>query len=172
MSDEDLRRVHYCYQIGSTFTSLALFEDTIIEAMMICDRVKVGQALGSEIAVWEQMLAKQKELKDSTLGSLIRILGRHEFRIEDMQYLGWLKTKRDTFVHKHFMSNPWPGDLTSDDYRHNIRNLLALEITFKRASVKIWNIFARAGLLLTFDIDDGSKLIQNVDLDQILFGKE
>ena len=35
--DLDVLRIPYCYQIGSTFVSLALMEDTIIDAMWICD---------------------------------------------------------------------------------------------------------------------------------------
>ena len=39
--DSEITRVHYCYQLGSTFVNLALLEDTIIDAMAMCSRIKV-----------------------------------------------------------------------------------------------------------------------------------
>lgn len=46
--DIDVLRIHYCYQIGATFTQMALMEDTIIQAMSICDRIKVADLLGPD----------------------------------------------------------------------------------------------------------------------------
>lgn len=162
--DLDALRVHYCYQIGSTFTSLALMEDTIINAMLMCNQIQVSSVLGPDLQKWEKFLEKQKYLQDSTLGNLISLLSRHGINADDLRYLRWLKNKRDFFVHRLFHKGRWPGELTTDDAEPLRRRLLYLEKIFVRAQNRIWDVFARAGLLHRIDLNEGGSLILNPDL--------
>ena len=100
--DVDLARIHYCYQIGSTFLSLALMEEAFTSAMSICDIIKVKDVLGADAKDWEEMLRKRDFLRSSTLGNLVRILSAHGIGHDDLRYLRWLKEKRDHFVHRYF----------------------------------------------------------------------
>jgi hypothetical protein len=147
LSEIELLRAHYCYQIGCTFIASSLVEDTIINAMLICDKIQVGKALGADAAAWEAMLKKRDLLQDSTLGSLISILSRHEVLENDLRYLRWIKTKRDYFIHRFFERGNWPGDIPQSAYRPLCRELGAMQIQFQRATLKIWKIFVRANLL-------------------------
>src|SRR3954468_23875906 len=45
--ESDMLRIQYCYQIGSTFVVLGLMESTVIDAMGVCDRIKVANVLES-----------------------------------------------------------------------------------------------------------------------------
>jgi hypothetical protein len=122
LTDLELARVRYCYQIGSTFVAVALLEDAVITSMLVCDRVKVSTALGDDAPKWEYFLKKHKHLQDSTLGSLISILSRHSLAEADLNYLKWLKSKRDFFIHRHFQAGPWPGDFTRGSDRSCLPN--------------------------------------------------
>jgi hypothetical protein len=73
--------------------------------------VEVTSLLREDAPRWEQPLQKQQQLQDSTLGSLISILAKHNIGPGDLTYLGWLKGKRDFFVHRFFHTGAWPGDL-------------------------------------------------------------
>jgi len=147
LSDLDLMRTRYCYQIGSTFVACALLEDAVITSMLICDRVKIANVLQEDAPRWEQMLAKHKYLQDSTLGSLISLLAKHSITPADLKYLRWLKSKRDFFIHRFFHTGPWPGDLDERQIDHVCRTLGALEILFRRGSGRMVHILARAGLM-------------------------
>ena len=84
LSDLDLVRTRYCYQIGSTFVACALLEDSVISSMLICDRVKVTSIMRDDVSRWEQIVLKQKHLQDSTLGSLISLLATHSITPADL----------------------------------------------------------------------------------------
>lgn len=113
MSDIDVARTRYCYQIGSTFTAVAYLEDSIINAMLVCDRVKVAGKLADDLPAWDRILAKQKHLQDSTLGSLISILSKHGLEENDLSYLKWLKGRRDFFIHSFFIKVSGPVTSTN-----------------------------------------------------------
>jgi maleylacetate reductase len=51
-----------------------------------------------------------------------------------------------------------------DDCEVMIRRLLYLEKTFRRASRRVWKIFARAGLMLLQDLGDDGLLMMNPDI--------
>lgn len=163
-TDDDILRIHYCYQIGSTFTSLALMEQTIIDAMSVCDRVKVANIIQSDQARWEQLIDKRNTLQSSTLGSLIKILSQHAVEEEDLKYLKWVKKRRDYFVHRFFNDNHWPGDLDTDTAEIHSRRLLYLEIIFARATQRIWIIFENAGLMERADLGENGALMFNTGL--------
>ncbi|WDR06682.1 hypothetical protein PSQ90_04260 [Devosia rhodophyticola] len=147
LSDLDLVRTRYCYQIGSTFVACALLEDSVISAMLMCDRLKVNTVLRQDISNWEQLLLKQKQLQDSTLGTLISLLAKHSITPSDLSYLRWLKSKRDRFIHRFFHTGNWPGDMSERDVDRLCRSLGALEIVFIRGSRKMMHILGRAGLM-------------------------
>lgn len=161
-SDTDVFRIYYCYQIGSTFIGLSLMETTIIAAMTMCDKIKVTKALGEDMKAWENIIERQSHLQNSTLGNLIGILSKHEIGGRDMDYLKWVKDKRDFFIHRYFRSEPWPGDLSINDIRILNRQLFYLDIIFHRATNKIYKILARAGLVEYYDLGGDGALIANV----------
>jgi hypothetical protein len=162
--DADVHRIHYCYQIGSTFVNLALMEDTIINAMSICDRIKVASVLGSDTSRWNRLMDKTKQLQSSTLGNLIAILSKHSISQSDLNYLRWVKQKRDYFVHRFFQRGDWPGDLNDEQIYHLCRTLLYLERIFIRASHRIWLIFGRANLMIYQDLGKDGALMINPDM--------
>lgn len=155
LSDLDLVRTRYCYQIGSTFVACALLEDSVINSMLICDRVKIAKVLQEDSPKWEQLLAKQKSLQDSTLGSLISLLAKHDITQEDLKYLRWLKSKRDFFIHRFFHAGPWPGDLDEMQIEYVCRKLGALEIIFHRGANRMIHIFGRAGIMKVEALSEG-----------------
>lgn len=166
--DIDAERIHYCYQLGSTFTSLALMEDTIINAMLICDRISVAKVLQADAEKWKQFLEKRKQLQDSTLGTLISILAKHGIAADDLSYLRWVKNKRDFFVHRFFHEGHWPGELGRGQVEPLRRRLLYLERIFTRAGQRVWRIFARAGLMHRVDLGRSGSLMFNTDLSRLL----
>lgn len=155
LSNLDLVRARYCYQIGSTFVACALLEDSVITSMLICDRVKIASVLREDAPRWEQLLAKHKHLQDSTLGSLISLLSKHSITPGDLNYLRWLKHRRDFFIHRFFHTGPWPGDLDEAQIDHVCRTLGALEILFRRGSGRMIHILARAGLMKIENVAEG-----------------
>jgi hypothetical protein len=162
--DLETVRIHYCYQIGSTFVNLALMEDAIINAMSICDRIKVAGFLGPDAPAWERMLEKTDKLQSSTLGNLIAILSKHNVRPSDLDYLKWVKKKRDYFVHRFFCQGHWPGDLEEETLTILCRRLLYLEAIFSRASHRIWRIFGNAGLMAYVTLDQNGILMMQTEM--------
>jgi hypothetical protein len=151
MTEIEILRFHYCYEIGSTFTSLSLMESEITNAMLICDKVEVNLKLGADSEEWRKLLEKQKLLQDSTLGSLIKILSKHSFNPQNLAYLHWIKGKRDFFIHRFFHIGCWPGDMNEEQLSSLVRTLRYLQILFVRASRRIWMIFIATGFLRTAD---------------------
>lgn len=162
-NDVNAERIHYCYQIGSTFVHLSLLEDSIINAMSICDRIKVSKLLGADTAGWE-LIQKRGQLQSSTLGNLISILSKHGVADADIAYLKWVKLKRDFFIHRFFNQGAWPGDLGPLGLQIQCRKLLFLEIIFARASNRIWKIFGRANLMEYIDLGADGALMLPMDL--------
>jgi hypothetical protein len=161
LDDENAFRFHYCYQVGSTFVLLNKMEDAIIHAMSMCDRVKVKTVLSADATAWERSFAKHTALQNSTLGSLISILSRHEILESDLRYLRWLKEKRDLFVHRFFREGEWPGDLDAEECGVMVRRLRYLEIIYNRASAQVWKILARAKLIELEIFADGMLAINS-----------
>ncbi|MDH6268660.1 hypothetical protein M2360_004067 [Rhizobium sp. SG_E_25_P2] len=162
-SDIDVIRIHYCYQIGSTFVNLSLMETTIIEGMTVCDRISVKSLLGDDAPAWDVILEKSGVLKDSTLGSLIKILSKHGINDNDISYLRWVKEKRDFFIHRYFHDNQWPGSMNAEEISIAVRKLLYLEIIFSRVGQRLWKIFTRAGLMMSIDMGESGHLLYNPD---------
>jgi hypothetical protein len=162
--DLDALRIRYCYEIGSTFVSLALMEDAIVNAMSICDRVKLTNLLGPVASDWSQMIDKRDRLQSSTLGNLIVILSKHDIARADLEYLRWVKAKRDFYVHRFFHQGSWPGDLGDVEISVLCRRLRYLAAVFARASHRIWRIFQRANLMGYEDLGQDGILMNNLDL--------
>ena len=102
MSELDFGRFAYCQEIAGTYLAVRLFEDMLVTAMHMCDRVKVEEVLGRDKTRWEQSLQKKALLEGSTLGTLIKILKRHNIAAPDIRYLKWIKDRRDYFIHRLF----------------------------------------------------------------------
>lgn len=163
LSDLDLVRTRYCYQVGSTFVACALLENSVISSMLICDRVEVSSILRDDAPRWEQIVLKQKHLQDSTLGSLISLLAKHSITPADLNYLRWLKSKRDFFIHRFFHAGGWPGDLSEEQIDNVCRTLGALEIIFRRGADRMIHVLGRAGLMKVEALSEGYLAI-NPDL--------
>lgn len=170
MSEDDIGRFLYCQEMAGAYLAVGQFEEMLISAMQMCDRLKVHNRLGEDADRWELFLAKRELLQGSTLGSLIKILDKHGIVQSDISYLRWIKAKRDHFVHRWFHDGAWPGDLDGEDCRLMSRRLLATQIWLSRAERRIWFIFERAGLLTLDRIKDGTLLAMNSGLEDI-FGK-
>ena len=162
--DLEVLRIHYCYQIGSTFVNLSLMEDTIVSAMALCDRVKVANLLGPDTSNWNRLISKTRGLQSSTLGQLVTILSKHEVTPPDLSYLRWVTERRNFFVHRFFHQGDWPGELGEQEISILCRRLLYLEHIFVRASHRIWRIFARANLMGYQDLGPDGALLINLDL--------
>lgn len=113
---------------------------------------------------WDRFLKKHKQLKDSTLGNLISILSRHSLAEADLNYLRWLKSKRDFYIHQYFQTGPWPGDLNGDQIERVCRTLGALELVFHRGAQRMMNILGKAGLMDIRVIPGSGVLAFNPDL--------
>lgn len=163
LSDLDLVRVRYCYQIGSTFVACSFLEDSVVTSMLFCDRVTVASVLREDTPAWEQILNKHRHLQASTLGTLISLLAKHDITPADLGYLRWLKAKRDFFIHRFFHSGAWPGDLDEAQVDRACRTLGALEILFHRGAERMIPILGRAGLMKVETFQDGL-LAMNPDL--------
>ncbi|OBX17574.1 hypothetical protein A9995_15555 [Erythrobacter sp. QSSC1-22B] len=164
MSDLDLARFLYCQEMAGAYLAVGKFESMLISAMHMCDRVKLQKAIGPDQDAWARSVAKNAQLEGSTLGSLIKILERHDIASADIAYLRWIKDKRDYFVHRMFHENAWPGNLDEEDCRRMRRRLVAIQLWLERGERNIWQIFERAGLVELDRLDDGSMLAMNTGL--------
>jgi hypothetical protein len=104
---------------------------------------------------WERSLEKRALLEGSTLGSLIKILERHDVAPADISYLKWIKDKRDYFVHRLFHDQAWPGDLDAGACDFMRRRLLAIQLLLERGERNIWSIFERAKFVELSRLADG-----------------
>lgn len=161
MSDIDVARFLYCQEMAGAYIAIGKFENMLISAMHMCDRVKVQKVLGPDQGWWARSLEKKALLEGSTLGSLIKILERHDVDKADIAYLRWIKDKRDYFVHRLFHGNAWPGELGEEDCQFMRRRLLAIQIWLERGERNIWLIFERAGFVELDRLTDGSLLAMN-----------
>lgn len=162
MSDIEVARFLYCQEIAGTYIAIGKFENMLISAMHMCDRIKLQKALGGDQDQWNRSLAKKALLEGSTLGSLIKILERHDIDKADIAYLRWIKDKRDYFVHRLFHDHAWPGELGQADCHFMRRRLLAIQLWLGRGERNIWSIFERAGFVELNRLADGSLLAMNV----------
>ena len=48
MSDPDLARFLYCQEMAGAYIAVGKFEDMLISAMHMCDRVKLEKAFGTD----------------------------------------------------------------------------------------------------------------------------
>ena len=94
MSHLDVARFLYYLEMAGAYLAVGKFEDMLVSAMHMCDRVKLERALGPDMGSWERSLAKRAQLQGSTLGSLIKVLERHSVCKADIGYLQWIKGKR------------------------------------------------------------------------------
>lgn len=172
MSEDDVARFLYCQEMAGTYLAVGKFEDMLISAMQMCDRLKVQHRLGEDADRWDRFVAKRVTLQGSTLGSLIKVLEKHGIAAEDIRYLKWIKDKRDYFVHRLFHEGVWPGDLDGEDCRFMSRRLLSIQLWLSRAERRIWIIFERAGLLTLDRLDDGGFLAMNSGLEDLLRGDD
>lgn len=159
--DIDVLRIHYCYVAGSAFLSVSLLEDAVIQAMTACDRIRLKIVLGADQEKWQELLIKRESLQASTLGTLISILSKHGIRENDLNYLKWVKEKRDYFIHRFFRQGYWPGDLDAEGIKIVRRQLVYLERIFLRAGQRIWKIFGRADLMIYQDLGPNGALLVN-----------
>jgi hypothetical protein len=165
MSDDEFARYRYVQEMAGTYLAVAHFEDMLIGAMNMCDRVKVRHALGDDADRWEAFKGKRAALQGSTLGSLVSILERHAVAHDDLRYLKWIKGKRDHFVHRWFHEGAWPGDMDEDDARALTRRLLATQLWLGRAERNVLAIFERADFIELTRFEEGVLMMSKGVLD-------
>src|ERR1044072_6732121 len=90
MSSLNVSRFLYCQEMAGAYLAVGKFEDMLVSAMHMCDRVKLKETLGQDTSRWDRAVAKQALLQRSTLGSLIKILERHGIFEVDLRYLKWI----------------------------------------------------------------------------------
>lgn len=163
MDDLDFDRLMYCQHIAATHLAVGQFEDMLVSAMLMCNRVRLEKALGPDMERWEQLLTKRGLLQGSTIGSLIKILERHGVAAADIAYLKWVKDKRDYFVHRLLHDGAWPGDLDHSGCQVMTRRLLAVQKWLERAQGRVWRIFEAAGFLHLQSVAEGGYLAFNPD---------
>jgi len=168
MSDLDFARFVYCQEMVGTYLAVGEFEDMLIDAMHMCDRVKLKSILGEDTDRWAKSLAKRAQLQGSTLGALIKILEGHKIAVDDIRYLKWIKDKRDYFVHRLFHEGAWPGDLDEKSCRLMARRLSAIQIWMSRGQRNIWAIFERAGFVKLNRLSDGGIVAMNMGIFEAL----
>jgi hypothetical protein len=172
MSELDVARFLYCQEMAGTYLAVGQFEDMLISAMHMCDRVKLELRLGSEFGRWDRALAKRSLLQNSTLGTLIKILQRHGVFEVDINYLKWIKDKRDYFIHRLFHQGGWPSDLDERDCRLMARRLIAIQLWLQRAARNVWLIFERAGFVELDRLGDGGLVAMNSGIRDLLEQRE
>ena len=165
MPEEDFARYRYVQEMGGTYLAVAHFEDMLIDAMNMCDRVKVRHALGDDADRWEAFKGKRTALQGSTLGSLISILERHAIAAVDLSYLRWVKGKRDHFIHRWFHGGAWPGDMDAFACHALTRQLLTVQLWLQRAERNVWAIFERADFVELTCFEDGVLMMNKGVLD-------
>lgn len=162
MSDIEVARFLYCLEMAGTYIAVGKFENMLISAMHMCDRVKVQKILYQDQDLWMRSLEKKALLEGLTLGYLIKILEQHGVNKSDIAYLRWIKDKRDYFVHRLFHDYTWPGDLSEAGCHFMRRRLLAIQLWLERGERNVWSIFERAGFIELDHLADGSQLAMNV----------
>lgn len=133
--------------------------------MLVCEKIRIESKLGDDAVSWNYIVKKQRTLQDSTLGNLVAILARHAIEEHDLNYLRWLKVKRDFFIHRFFHIGCWLGDMNHAQLESLFRTLRYLQIVFFRGSQRIVPVFLRAGLLQELFSDKSGVLVANKELE-------
>jgi hypothetical protein len=161
LSDLGFAREIYVLHLGRVFTTIAIFEHTLMQALQMPRKIMLKEELLHDNAA-DKMLAKRRALMSYTLGNLIRVLENHGANIDDVNYLKFIKNKRDFFIHKFFGTWPWPGDIEHEGhFDHMVRKLKYLEIIFGRAADRIWKILDGNGYIEFVDLGNDGHLIRN-----------
>ncbi len=162
MDEVEFARFMYCQKMVSTYIGIAVFESNVISAMVICDKIRVKSILGNDAKIWDN-ITKQKVFQSSTLGTLIKILQKNGISKKNIDYLNWVKHKRDYFVHRLFQEGAWPAKLSADDCKLITRRLVAIQWWLYRATARIWFIFEEEGLVLIDNLGDAGLIIMPSD---------
>jgi len=59
MSNVDIARLLYCQEMAGVYIAVGRFENMLISAMHMCDRVKVQKVLGPDQSLWARAVAKK-----------------------------------------------------------------------------------------------------------------
>jgi hypothetical protein len=161
-SDADFCRLYYCFYLGNVYVQLSLLEQTIMDALLMCNKFDDVLRVSGQNA--QEFIRKQRILHASTLGSLLKYMEKGGVGERGLSYLRYLKDRRDLFVHNFFHSHAWPGDLRAQDAQWHIRRLRFLELTFARGVNRIWKILSDSGLFVRVDLGPNGALLYNTDL--------
>ena len=161
-SEVEFNRIYYCFYFGNVYVQLCLLEQTIMDALLICNKFDDVLTISGEDA--QEFIRKQRILHASTLGSLLRYMEKAGVSERGLSYLRYLKERRDLFVHNFFHSHAWPGDLHPVDAEWHVRRLRFLELTFARGVNRIWKILSDSGLFVRVDLGADGAILYNTDL--------
>jgi hypothetical protein len=164
LDDLEASRFQYSLLIGYAFISVSLLEDAIGKAIVICNRLNVSGSENSSSPL-EKLIFKRDEVRKKTLGNLIKILKDNNCNREDIDYLKWVQSRRDYFIHRFFHDGRWPDDVHFlGDLAFLSRHLVALDIIFRRAASAVWRILGRNGFMQYHDLNEAGALLMNHDL--------
>lgn len=163
-------RIIYCYQIGSTFVCLSSMEQNLIHAITMCDKIKLKNK-DPNMSMARLLLSKREHTLNSTMGNIIRLLQHNGISEKNLNYLRWLKRKRDFFIHRFFEKCPWPGELNAKQIEIQCRRLRYLEKIFLRGSERLWKILVEEKFLYCEDLGENGSLLFNPEFLNI-FGRE
>ena len=160
LGEDERARFLYTQHLGRVFTTVAIFEHTLVWALLSANKIRLGA--DSEAATpARRHLAKHDLLKSYTLGNLIRVLSRHGAAEADIAYLKFVQRNRDYFIHRLFGETPWPGEVDTNLVHVLVRRMMYLEIIFGRAADRIWEIIARNGYATLVDLGEEGQLLVN-----------
>ena len=171
LPDTAFEQFLFVHAIGGTFTTIAIFEHTLINALWAARGIKIDAVDRVATSPANKIMEKRDYLQSKTLGNIINVLVENNADGVDIDYLKFLQKKRDFFIHRFFSTYPWPGDVGQYDVDIMCRKLKYLEIIFGRAAERIWNIIGHNGYAEIVDLGlAGKLLVNNFDADHPFAG--
>lgn len=158
--DDDAVRFTYTVLLGRVFSSISMLEDSVVSALWFANRIEV-RGLDPSFGSFDEHMKKRDTLQQMTFGNLIKVLESNAACGADLSYLNFVKRQRDYFVHRFFIDNPAPGDLTIHGAETVFRKLRYLEIVFWRASRRVWLVLGSNGYAQVTDLGPSGLLVMN-----------
>lgn len=159
-SREDVLGLIYEYRIGRVFSSIAVVEDAMVQALWACRNVHlVGQP--EDASPVEGIVWRRSVLQDQTFGNLIQILSRNGLSDPSLNYFRFLKRLRDRFIHRFFEDHVFPGEMREGYFTSHMRDLRCFELVFWRATNRIWHILGHEKYDRVTDLGDHGLLLWN-----------
>jgi len=163
LDDEELRLLEICAHLGRAFTHMHLMEQAVRSAMIMCDKVQITKKLSNDATAFDKISSKIEATNKSTTGQLLGILKRHNLDYRSIIYLESIVSIRNDFVHKFFMSRPFPGEISDDvDATAIINEIKKVESKFQNCAHLILFILHKNDLIIRNKFSDGALYFNEV----------